>query len=76
MDFDVFGGEPDGDGDIRLVTIYEFEQGVGGATVALGVECEFGGRGMINPIILLMIAEHTEVGFNLLVLAFSFAITL
>ena len=44
--------------------------------MALGVECELCGRKMINPVVLLMITEHTEVRFDLLVLAFDFAVAL
>ena len=44
--------------------------------MALGVECELSGREMINPVILLMITEHLEVGFDLLVLTFDFAVAL
>ena len=44
--------------------------------MALGVECELSGREMINPVVLLMITEHSEVGFDLLILAFNVAIAL
>ena len=44
--------------------------------MALGVECELSGREMINPVVLLMITEHSEVGFDLLVLAFDFTVAL
>ena len=44
--------------------------------MALGVKCELSGREVINPVVLLMITEHPEVGFNLLILAFNFAIAL
>ena len=47
------------DGDIWLVTIHELKQGVGGTAVALGVEHELGGQKMINPVVLLVITEHT-----------------
>ena len=44
--------------------------------MALGVECELSGREMIDPVVLLMITEHPEVGFDFLVLAFDFIIAL
>ena len=44
--------------------------------MALGIECELSSQEMINPVVLLMITEHTEVGFNLLVLALDFIIAL
>ena len=65
------------DGDIQLVTIHELERGVGSTTVALGiVKCELSGWEMINPVVLLMITEHSEVGFDFLVLTFDFAVAL
>ena len=44
--------------------------------MALGVECELSSREMIYPVVLLVIAEHAEVGFNFLVFAFDFAVAL
>ena len=44
--------------------------------MALGVECELSSREMVHPVVLLVIAEHTEVGFDLLVFALDFAIAL
>ena len=44
--------------------------------MALGVECELSSREMIHPVVLLVIAEHAEVGFDFLVLALDFAIAL
>ena len=44
--------------------------------MALGVERELSGREMIDPVVLLMITEHTEVRFDLLVLTFDFAVAL
>ena len=44
--------------------------------MTLGVECELSGWEMINPVVLLMITEHSEVGFDLLVLTFDFAVAL
>ena len=44
--------------------------------MTLGVECELSGREMINPVVLLMMTEHSEVGFDLLVLTFDFAVAL
>ena len=44
--------------------------------MTLGVECEFSGREMIDPVVLLVIAEHSEVGFDLLVFMFNFAVAL
>ena len=65
-----------GDGDIWLIAIHELERGVEGATVALGVECKLSSREMIDPVVLLMITEHSEVGFDLLVFALDFAVAL
>ena len=44
--------------------------------MALGVECELSSREMIHPVVLLVITEHSKVGFDLLVLAFDFAVAL
>ena len=44
--------------------------------MALGVECELSSREMIDPVVLLMIAEHPEVRFDLLVFTFDFAVAL
>ena len=44
--------------------------------MTLGVECELSGREMIDPVVLLMITEHPEVRFDLLIFAFNFAIAL
>ena len=44
--------------------------------MALGVECELSSREMIYPVVLLVIAEHAEVGFNFLVFVLDFAIAL
>ena len=44
--------------------------------MALSVERELSGREMIDPVVLLMVTEHPEVGFDLLVLTFNFAIAL
>ena len=44
--------------------------------MALGVERELSGREMIDPVVLLMIAEHSKVGFDLLVFAFDFTVAL
>ena len=44
--------------------------------MALGIERELGRREMIDPIVLLVITEHSEVGFDLLVFAFDFTVTL
>ena len=44
--------------------------------MALGVECELRGREIIDPVVLLMITEHPEVRFDLLVFTFDFAVAL
>ena len=44
--------------------------------MALGVERELSGREMIDPVVLLMITEHSEIGFNFLIFAFDLAIAL
>ena len=44
--------------------------------MALGVERELSGREMIDPVVLLMVTEHPEVGFDLLVLSFDFTVAL
>ena len=44
--------------------------------MALGVKCKLSGREVINPVVLLMITEHPEVGFDLLVLTFDFTVAL
>ena len=44
--------------------------------MALGVECKLSSREMIYPVVLLVIAEHTKVGFDLLVFALDFAVAL
>ena len=44
--------------------------------MALGVECKFSSREMIDPVVLLMVTEHLEVGFDLLVFAFDFTVAL
>ena len=44
--------------------------------MALGVECELSSWEMIHPVVLLVIAEHTEVRFDFLVFALDFAVAL
>ena len=44
--------------------------------MVLDVECELSGREMIDPVVLLMVTEHPEVGFDLLVLTFDFTVAL
>ena len=44
--------------------------------MALGVECELSSREMIHPVVLLVIAEHAEVGFDFLIFALDFAVAL
>ena len=44
--------------------------------MALSIECELSGWEMIDPVVLLMVTEHPEVGFDLLVLAFDFTVAL
>ena len=44
--------------------------------MALGVERELSGREMIDPVVLLMVTEHPEVGFEHLVLTFDFTVAL
>ena len=44
--------------------------------MALGIKCELSSREMIDPVVLLVIAEHSKVGFDLLVFAFDFTVAL
>ena len=52
------------------------EGGLLGRRVDVIVESELGEREVVDPVVLLVIAEHSEVGFDLLVFAFDFTVAL
>ena len=45
--------------NIQLVAIDELERGIGGTSVALGIECKFSHQEVIDPVVLSIIAEHS-----------------